>query len=471
MKISYKPIFSIALLVIVISSFCSCKKFLDVGTPETEATAKSVYSNDATATAAMLSVYAEFMRSSTSIDASVCLAQSADELTSLANPPVVNYYTNNLNSFENNDFWTLYYQSIYRANSVLEGLSTSDGVQVAVKDQLKGEALFVRAFFHFYLVNLFGDIPYLTTTNYNVNNVAPRMPVVQVYGQIIEDLKLAKRLLTDKFPNAVNVPGDERVRPNKGAARAMLARAYLYSKDWNNAKLEADSVISNTGTYELLPDLNSVFKKNSREAIWQMMPSASGNTNSFEGSVFIMVFPPSFLQPLALSNQVWNAFENGDKRKDKWVGTFLSYHYPYKYKAKIPTDPLISDYAMVIRLAEVYLIRAEAYANLDNIGSAVSDLNRIRSRARDAAVNGALPDYLPTIGKTQCLAAIEKERQVELFTEWGHRWLDLKRTNRADAVLKPLKGANWQLTDLLFPIPDSQINNSPVYKDAQNPGY
>lgn len=471
MKIAYQSIYRIALLTIIISSLSSCKEFLDVGTPETEAIAKSVYANDATATTAMLSVYAEFMRTSSSVNASVCLAQAADEMTSLASAPVVNYYVNNLNSKENNDFWSLYYQTIYRTNSVLEGLNGSESLKVAVKDQLKGEALFLRAFFHFYLVNLFGDIPYLTTTDYNVNNIAPRMPVAQVYGYIIEDLKLAASLLTDKFPNAANVAGTERVRPNRGAAHAMLARVYLYAKDWKNAKLEADLVINNTTNYELLADLNTVFRKNSREAIWQMMPSVTGNTNPYEGSVFIMTFPPSLLQPLALSSQVWNAFENGDKRKTSWVGTLSIFRYPFKYKAKVLTDPLVSDYSMVIRLAEVYLIRAEALANLEDVPNAVADLNKIRTRARDGAVVGALPNYLPTINALDCLRAIEKERQVELFTEWGHRWLDLKRTDRADAVLKPLKGINWQLTDLLFPIPDAQIINSPAYKDAQNPGY
>ena len=116
---------------------------------------------------------------------------------------------------------------------------------------------------------------------------------------------------------------------------------------------------------------------------------------------------------------------------------------------------------MVLRLAEQYLIRAEARAQQNNISGSQSDLNLIRNRA--GLVNTAAND------KTALLTAIEHERQVELFTEWGHRWLDLKRTNRADAVLGPIKAPNWQPTDMLYPIPQTQIANDPNVH--QNPGY
>jgi hypothetical protein len=115
---------------------------------------------------------------------------------------------------------------------------------------------------------------------------------------------------------------------------------------------------------------------------------------------------------------------------------------------------------MMLRLAEQYLIRAEARAQLENIPGAQEDLNAIRSRA-------GLPDT-DADDKASLLLAIERERQAELFAEGGHRWLDLKRTNRADAVLGPLK-ADWQTPDALFPIPDAERQLNPNL--TQNDGY
>ena len=116
---------------------------------------------------------------------------------------------------------------------------------------------------------------------------------------------------------------------------------------------------------------------------------------------------------------------------------------------------------MVLRLAEQYLIRAEARAQQNNISGAQSDVNVIRNRAGLANTTATTQGTL--------LSAIEHERQIELFAEWGHRWMDLKRTNRADAILGPLKSSNWQSSDVLFPIPLTQIQNDPNF--TQNSGY
>lgn len=455
----------IALLIAGTAVLPSCKKFLEVGTPKTETASSDVFMNEATATTAMLSVYGDFMRAQSSMNASSLLSQAADELASFAAPPAVNYYTNNLNYTENNDFWSSYYQTIYQANAVLEGVRASSALSTAVKQQLSGEALFTRAFFHFYLVNLFGDIPYQATTNYKVLQAAGRIPVDEVYGRIIEDLQSATQLLGNNFLNASNQPGTERVRPNKAAAHAMLARVYLYRSEWKKAIQEADAVISNTN-YKLLADLNQVFKKNSTETILQLMPSSPINTNGFEGPVFIMNFPPSPIQPIALNEKLWNSFETGDKRKQQWIGNYLTYHYPYKYKVKQTGQPA-TEYPTVLRLAELFLVRAEAYAYDGNMEAAIEDIDSIRNRAGLPLISQTNPG----ISKEDLLDLIMRERNLELFTEWGHRWLDLKRTGRAEAVLAPLKGANWQNTDLLFPIPKQQMDLAPAFKGKQNPGY
>ncbi len=117
---------------------------------------------------------------------------------------------------------------------------------------------------------------------------------------------------------------------------------------------------------------------------------------------------------------------------------------------------------MVFRLAEQYLIRAEARANLENLTGANEDLNIIRKRA--------LLDAKNDLNKDSILRNIEQERRIELFSEWGYRWFDLKRLNRADKVLTQTKGDTWQSTDALYPIPQSEIDLNSNLK-PQNAGY
>jgi hypothetical protein len=117
----------------------------------------------------------------------------------------------------------------------------------------------------------------------------------------------------------------------------------------------------------------------------------------------------------------------------------------------------------MLRLGEQYLIRAEARAHSNDINGATADINMIRARAGLSAISPA--------DQASLLIAIEKERRVELFTESGHRWFDLKRTNRADAILAPIKGNDWQSTDQLFPIPASEFLLDPGLRGHQNPGY
>ena len=115
---------------------------------------------------------------------------------------------------------------------------------------------------------------------------------------------------------------------------------------------------------------------------------------------------------------------------------------------------------MVFRLAEQYLIRAEALAQQNKLDSALADLNLVRQRAglgNSTAVTG-----------TDVLAAVMHERQTELFAEWGHRWFDLRRTGTIDAVLGAVK-PGWQPTDSTLPVPFTQIQDNSLL--TQNPGY
>ena len=117
---------------------------------------------------------------------------------------------------------------------------------------------------------------------------------------------------------------------------------------------------------------------------------------------------------------------------------------------------------MVIRLAEMYLIRAEARAQQDKLSLAADDIDAIKTRAGLAPVNR-------TLSKQGYLQVIENERWKELFVESAHRWFDLKRTGRAITVLKANKGINIDENDLLYPLPTSAILTNPSL--VQNPGY
>src|SRR5260221_4052313 len=116
-----------------------------------------------------------------------------------------------------------------------------------------------------------------------------------------------------------------------------------------------------------------------------------------------------------------NAFQIDDLRRTSWIRDTTigmnTFHYPFKYKVKSADN--LSEYYIVLRLAEQYLIRAEARNNLGDNTGAVSDLNTIRARAGLANSTAATKEDIST--------ALQYERRIELFAEWGHRWFDLNR--------------------------------------------
>lgn len=466
------------LMILVLSG---CKKSVLVAPPATQLVSTSVFVNNITAAAAVTSIYDNMIKtdglSSGIYSLSLLNGLAADELKNYtpSNTSNQQFYINALNS-QSPYFWIEIYQEIYVANSVIEGLQTSTGVTPNIKNQLLGEAKFMRAFLHFYAVNLYGDVPLVITTDYHINNVIKRTPENDVYNQIKTDLKDAQNLLSDKFLTPGGSTTTERVRPNKAAATALLARVYLYLGDWANAELQANAIINNTANYSLVTNLNQVFLENSSEAIWQLQSIRPGY-NTFDGKMFILTSPPgSGSFSVALSSSLVNAFEAGDNRFNNWIGQYTSgaqtYFYPFKYKiGTVNVSNPVTEYTMVLRLAEQYLIRAEARARQDNIlgaTGALMDLNMIRQRA-------GLANYPGATDKISVLAAILHERQVELFTEWGHRWFDLKRTGNLNSVMGSPgnicqgKGGTWRPNSALLPIPQSDILINPNL--TQNPGY
>jgi len=446
---------------------CSCKKFVEIGVPDTRIVSQTVFTTDASATAAIVGIYVNMMSNQftfTTGGTTLYAGLSSDEFRNYSATAFQNeFYTNSINPANNtiNTIWNNAYSFIYDANAVLEGLASSSGVSAPVKNQLEGEAKFIRAFSNFYLTNFFGDIPLVMSTDYRVNAVIPRTKQADVYKQIEDDLISAQTLLSADY----SFCGGERVRPTKWAATALLARVYLYTNDWKNAEIQSGTLINNNN-YHLLSNLNTVFLKNSIESILQFYPVRPGvNTN--EGSSFILTAAPGGSGVgISISDNLFNSFETGDTRKSNWIkgytGNGQTYYYPFKYK--VNTSTVLTEYYTVLRLSEQYLIRAEARAAQDNLTGALDDLNSIRTRA-------GLPNSLAN-DKLSILTAILHERQVELFAEWGHRWFDLKRTNTIDSVMNTVsaqKGGSWSSYKAFYPIPVKQIQNNPA--TIQNTGY
>jgi starch-binding outer membrane protein, SusD/RagB family len=479
--INMNKIFPAVLLLTLVTTWSSCKKFVDLAPPKSSINEANVYASDATAIAVLTGIYTKLGSTfSGSSGISFQSALSADELT-LASvvtaEDMLAFYRNQLRSDANRSYgtllWNNLYAYIYTCNAAIEGLNQSASLTAAVKNQLTGEAKFLRAFFYFYLVNYYGDAPLELTTNPNVNAKLPRTAKQKVYEQIVADLKDAQNLLSSWFPDASLLKStSEKVRPTKWAATALLARTYLYLGQYANAEAEANKVIANATQFSL-PPLNAVFLKNSAEAIWQLLPVEIG-MNTADAITFVLppTGPNANVNPVYLSPQQLAAFEAGDLRRKggNWVDSVISggttYFYPAKYKAKTTSGSSFTEYLMMFRLAEQYLIRAEARAQLNNIQGAKDDLNTVRTRA-------GLPNTIAN-DQPSLLTAILKERQAELFTELGHRWLDLKRTGKVDAVMNvvtPLKanGAAWQSYQQLYPLLYNDIRMNPNL--VQNSGY
>ncbi|MBA6152705.1 RagB/SusD family nutrient uptake outer membrane protein [Gelidibacter gilvus] len=347
--------------------------------------------------------------------------------------------------------WNSAYNLVYMANTNIEGLEASQALSQDLKNQLLGEALFIRALTHFYLVNLYGEIPYIKTTDYDKNRLVSKVPEHLVYEYIIADLLEAKNRIGENYMSS------ERIRANKYVVSALLARVYVYTSQWENAENESSSLINNTSLYNLEIDLENVFLKTSPAAILQLKTKVT-NQSTTEANSFVFTSgpPPS----VALNPNYVNSMEANDLRRLHWVGKVTNNSNTWYFSNKYRQGTNLQ-YSTIFRLAEQYLIRAEARTRLNDISGAQNDINSIRQRAGLSQTEAHTRDEL--------LQAILKERQSELFAEHGHRWFDIRRFGMANDILTPIK-TSWQTTDIFLPIPETELlMNSNL--NPQNPGY
>jgi starch-binding outer membrane protein, SusD/RagB family len=454
----------IKILLGLLVSLTSCSKLVEVELPRNQLVTERAFSNDETALAALNGLYIAISQNIASIGGSaltVYPAMTADEAYNALSPSL-EVFSNNAITPEHtalfNSLWNPAYSFIYHANLIIEEVHKNSALSPSVRDMLEGEALFIRGFFYLQLAELFENVPLILTTDYMNNTLQGQVPKAVVYEQLVDDLIIAMDLLKEHYPN------EGRSRVNKSAVKALLARVYLYSGQYELARLTADEVI-NEAQYNLEDDLSNVFLANSKEVIWQLRP-VMPNFNAPEGNTFLPSNGTSM--PLyVLTDTLMGAFEKDDNRKSAWIGrnnvNGEDYFYPMKYRVKLGMP--VMEYNVMLRLAELYLIRAESKAFLRDVDGFLNDINHIRNRA--GLESYAKEDISPTVD--DMLTITLKERRVELFCEKGHRWFDLKRTGRADAELGSLKGEYWRSTAINYPIPASELLKNHLL--VQNEGY
>ena len=459
---SYQRMAQLVLLLFGALIPMGCTKFVEVDPPKNTLVAETVFRDPATVESALGNLYYT-MREGGMISGinglTPYLSIYGDEL---------DYYGVNADQaqlFQHDvqpgnaiitEWWSQAYHLIYGANDILKGVAGSDALSMEDTKRLRAQALFVRAYVHSLLESVFGDVPYITSTDYLDNNRVSRAPKEEVQGLIIADLLEAMDDLEGFEPLS-----PQKVIPDQNAVKALLARHYLYAENWELAASLATELIN---TFPLEDDLDHVFLKDSQETIWQLKADDDFPLNTREAEKLIIRAIPG--QTFALTSDLLLDFEGNDLRRDRWVSSIsdmdntITLYFAHKYKADInETESL--EYSILFRSAEQFLIRAEARANMGNIAGAQADLNAIRERAGLPNTNANTKDDL--------LDAILKERRIELFSEQGLRWFDLKRTGRADQVMPALK-PNWKNTDLLFPIPESELEANPNLL-PQNDGY
>jgi hypothetical protein len=494
---SFKSICTICLLCLIFTT--SCKKYLDIPPTPYRVSGDAIWSTDNQAVTVVNEVFLTLASTSLFMGKGVGYSTGlyTDDLQSLstANASEQSFYTDAAKSTYSTEAWTTLYAQLYQINLAIEGIRASKA-NLTMRNQLIGESLFLRAFMHFHLSNLYGDIVLVTSTNYLATSKLPRSPRAEVFRQIIADLQEAEGLLSPDYMNTNGIKitnGLSKPRPNKYSASALLARVYLYNNDWANAEAKASLVIDNP-LYALQPRTSAFLSfmfsfplnvDSRMETIMTLQPIWYGQTNSSSTAPVVLdniAYRNSMPATLpagknftdyvnvAFSASFMAAFEPGDVRKTNWIRSSTkpaaagnpaqTLFFPNKYTDQLRTSEAI----VLLRIGEQYLIRAEARAQLNNLAGAKEDLNKIRNRA-GLGVTAA-------VTRDEILAAVLKERRVELFTEGGHRFFDLRRMGKLDEVMNvaaPLKGGVWNPLKQYWPIPERDITYSPQL--TQTPGY
>lgn len=378
------------------------------------------------------------------------------------------------------DLWVNNFEGIGRAIYALKFIPETDNPN---KDRYIGEAKFLRAYFYFNLVRLFGGVPLIDKVLESETEIATasqRATAEEIYAFIESDLTDA----IAKLPPVI--PAAENGRVSMYAAQGLLAKVYLYEKKYAQSKALIDNII-NSKQFGLVDDYATIWRESgefSKESIWEV--NCIGTTPNLGVENYFVVQAPrgdnglgwGFNTP---SLDLVNAYEPGDVRKAGtimnagqilWDGFTVSAKASnprYNYKSYVSktmesfngNDVQTNKNLRILRYGEILLIKAEVENELGNMDVARANLNLIRARAQ----------LQPSTASNQSdlREAIYKERRVEMAFEHD-RMFDLQRTGRAGKVLRALGKPYIDGKNELFPIPQKEIDLSNG-KLMQNPGY
>lgn len=378
------------------------------------------------------------------------------------------------------DIWLSRYDGIYRANVALHYFDQL-AIEESLKNQLIGEAKFLRALFYFDLVRCFGGVPLVTSKidindNETINSVVfVRKSKVETYNLIEKDLLEA----IEKLPLKSQYSSNDLGRATKGAAQALLAKAYLYQEKWSQAEAMADQVIA-SGEYSLMSDYSHVWREigeNGSESIYEVQATLTKGIQGYSDVQGPRGTPDlgwGFNTP---SESLANSYEPGDLRKNAtimfipsvlWDGmtTSNSWTNPrYNYKAyhsslaeswngnKSETGKNLR----ILKYSDILLIKAEAAFEQGNDGAALTAINQLRNRAGLGSLTALT------------IENIYNERRWEMAMEHD-RWFDLVRTGKAKTAMAAVGKTFVEGKHELFPVPNDQIIASGGLL-AQNPGY
>jgi hypothetical protein len=431
---------TITAVIFISLSLISCKKYLDVEPFDTVSDENTIF-DKASAETAVRGAYRSLASNNYGSGFQNTVLQSGGDIRSLNNAQtdlnVVNYDLRSDIGFLST-LWSNLYNTINRANHVIEKVPGIEDVKLnnGLKDQLTGEAYFIRALSYFDLGRLFGNVQILLSPTKTVTEGigVPQSTQAQVYGQVIADLTRAAELLPDDVV---------RNRARKSIAIALRSRVYLYQQKYGEAEADATAVLSN-GNYKLVTPY--ALAAGSPESVFEL----SYNVDAVNPGYALWNTSNRALEPKAGIHNLLNDPNVGGGRKILSVANSSG----QSFGGIFPTN---TSAAYVIRTAELYLNRAEARAlkAVPDLDGALADLNAVRTRA------GITHSSAST--KSDILLSVENERRVEFALE-PFRWFDLVRTGRAAEVLNATNPQKW-----IFPIPASELLADPTL--VQNPGY
>jgi len=439
----------------------SCKKWIETDFPNNQLPTQLVFENEQTAESALSDLYATLWNNSLisgGIEGLGLLTSVyADDINTIYAPGVNSvadlFYNSQIsnNSVVNNT-WTNSYKQIYVSNSIIEGVRNSKSLSPEVKNRITGETIFLRSLLYFYLHQIFGEIPYTNTTDYNLNSQLSRMPKNEFLLKLENDLSEAVKLLPEGFRNS------ERIYPNKYAGLLVLAKLKMLMNRNNEAEVLLQSIVQSP-SFVFQADISKVFQKTGSHILWQLKPSINNEATKEALLYNFTATPLSFMVNMNLVNQ----FSNNDLRKQQYITAVTNQtqtnYKVSKYRNLAGNNP--NEYSVIMRLEEVNFLLAETLIKQGKVADGLPWINKTRLRAGLAVLPTTLTADL-------ALDELRTEKRKEMFAEQGIRFFDIKRWGLLDqlASVKP----NWKSFHAQWPLPLKELLVNPKL-NPQNEGY